>query len=336
MTQARRWIRALAGAAALAACGLALATQAPAAQKTAATQQKAGKSMHGAWLFVYFKEPANQGIYYALSRDGYHFTALNSGQPWLPPSHKGELMRDPFLTRGPHGLYRLVWTWGWHGNSMGYATSRDLLRWSPQKQIHIMKDYPETRNVWAPRTFWDANRKQWLIIWSSAMNNSTTGNHIWSSFTSDFKTFSKPKIFFDPGYVTIDATIFHQPGGPYRMVFKDQNYDPLCFQERVATGPTLEGPWKHISAPINETWSEGPSVLHVGKRYIVYYDHYRLPHARYEGVATTNWKRWVDVTPDTTFPAYCKHGSFLKISNAEAAQLLQRHGALGTSAHSGH
>ena len=26
---------------------------------------------NGAWLFIYFKEPANQGIYLALSRDGY-------------------------------------------------------------------------------------------------------------------------------------------------------------------------------------------------------------------------------------------------------------------------
>jgi len=55
----------------------------------------------GAWLFIYFKEPANQGIYFALSRDGYHYMPLNDGQPWVVPAQPGELMRDVFLTRGP-------------------------------------------------------------------------------------------------------------------------------------------------------------------------------------------------------------------------------------------
>ena len=32
----------------------------------------------GAWLFIYFKEPTNQGIYFALSRDGLHYTPLNA------------------------------------------------------------------------------------------------------------------------------------------------------------------------------------------------------------------------------------------------------------------
>ncbi|MFP5209442.1 MAG: glycoside hydrolase family 43 protein [Acidobacteriota bacterium] len=287
-------------------------------------QQAAAQQEHGAWLFAYFKEPGNQGIYLALSRDGYHYTPLNDGKPWLAPTQPGELMRDVFLTRGPDHLFHMVWTWNWHGNSLGYASSPDLLAWSAQKQIAIMKDFPETNNVWAPETYWDAKRKQWLIIWSSSMKDSKAGNRIWSSSTSDFNTFSRPAIFFDPGYVTIDATIYHQPHGPYRMVFKDQTYDPLCFQERVATGPTLEGPWQHISGPINESWSEGPSVIRVGNRYIVYYDHYRPPRARYEAVATADWEHWDDVTAETSLPEHCKHGSFLKISDEEAARLLQR------------
>lgn len=320
--RARRRLLALIAAAALLAMGTPFGgwAQAPAART------------HGAWLFIYFKEPGSQGIYFALSRDGYHYTPLNDGQPWVTPSVPGELMRDVFLTRGPDHLFHMVWTWGWHGNSLGYASSPDLLTWSAQKQIPIMADYRETNNVWAPETYWDRKRKEWLIIWSSSMRDAKTGNRIWSAFTPDFHTFSKPQIFFDPGYVTIDATIFHQPGGPYRMVFKDQTYDPLCFQERVAAGPTLEGPWTHISGPINESWSEGPSVIHVGDRYIVYYDHYRPPRARYEGVATTNWKQWVDITPETSFPEHCKHGSFLEITGKEAAGLVARHDASETRA----
>ena len=121
-------------------------------------QQEAGNSTGGAWLFIYFKEPGNQGIYFALSRDGYHYTPLNDGQPWVTPAQTGELMRDVFLTRGPDGLFHMVWTWNWRGNSLGYASSPDLLTWSAQKQIPIMADFSATNNVWAPETYWDARK----------------------------------------------------------------------------------------------------------------------------------------------------------------------------------
>lgn len=284
----------------------------------------------GAWLFIYFKEPANQGIYFALSRDGLHYTPLNDGQPWVTPAQPGELMRDVFLARGPDGNFQMVWTCGWRGTSLGYASSTDLFHWTAQKEIPIMAEIPETNNVWAPETYWDAAKSQWLIIWSSSMKDSSDGNRIWFSLTPDFNTFSKPAIFFDPGYVTIDATIFHgatahESGSRYRLIFKQQTYDPLTFQERVAIGPTLEGPWSNISGPINESWSEGPSCIQLGDRYVVFYDHYRPPRPRYEAVATADWKHWVDITDETSLPPLSKHGSFLHITDAEATRLLARH-----------
>jgi hypothetical protein len=190
-----------------------------------------------------------------------------------------------------------------------------------------MQDFPDVNNVWAPETYWDSDKNQWLIIWSSSMKNSPEGNRIWSSLTPDFVTFSKPAIFFDPGYVVIDATIFHGPTGPYRLIFKEQTNDPLTYQERVAAGPTLEGPWdlKTISGFITEPWSEGPSAIEVGDRVVVFYDHYRAPRARFEAVATRDWKHWEDITSDISLPAYCKHGSFLRITEAEAQRLEQRH-----------
>jgi hypothetical protein len=282
----------------------------------------------GAWLFAYFKEPGNQGIDFALSRDGYHYAPLNDGQPWLAPSSPGELMRDVFVTRGPDHLFHMVWTWNWRGQSLGHATSPDLLHWSPQKEIPIMQDFPDTNNVWAPETYWDAKQHKWLLIWSSSMKNSATGHRIWFSMTPDFTSFSKPAIFFDPGYVVIDATIFRRAGtthDPYCLIFKDQTNDPLRYQIRYATGPTLEGPWNNIQAPITEPWSEGPSAIQVGDKSIVFYDHYRPPLARYQAVETADWNHWVSADDRISMPAGSKHGSFLRISSAEAARLLERH-----------
>lgn len=284
-----------------------------------------------AYVFAYFKEPGSQGIYLALSRDGFKFMPLNDGQPWVKPEQPGEIMRDVFITRNPSGVgFRMVWTWGWKGNSLGYAESTDLMTWSAQKRIPIMKDFPAVRNVWAPETYWNAKAKEWLLIWSSSFNDSDKGNRIWASRTKDFVTFTKPEVFFDPGFVVIDATMFHgmvDGRTQWALVLKDQSVDPLRYQIRWAAGPSVEGPWGTLSGPITESWSEGPSMLKVGDEYIAYYDHYRAPRARYEGVETKDWVHWVSANDKMRFPENSKHGSFFRVTEEEAKRLLSRHNA---------
>ena len=286
-----------------------------------------------AYVFAYFKEPGSQGIYLALSRDGYKYTPLNDGQPWIKPEQPGEIMRDVFITRNPSGEgFRMVWTWGWRGNSLGYAESKDLMTWSTQTKVPIMADFPAVRNTWAPETYWDAKAKEWLVIWSSSFNNDAsgtasaypTGLRIWASRTKDFKTFTRPAVFFDRGFPVIDATMFHDRKKWY-FVFKDQTIDPLRYSVRWASGPSVEGPWGEASGPITESWSEGPSVVKVGNEYVVYYDHYRAPKAQYEGVESADWEHWTSVDDRMSLPANAKHGSFFRVSEAEATRLLARH-----------
>jgi len=276
------------------------------------------------YLFAYFKEPGDQGIYFALSRDGYHYQTLNDGQPWVKPEYPGELMRDVFLTRGPDGHFEMVWTWNWHGKSLGHAESDDLLHWGAQSEIPVMQAFPDTRNVWAPETDWDPRQQQWTLFWSSSSTSEPGGNRVWATNTNDFKEFSRPRIFFDPGYEVIDATMLNDADKHY-LVYKDQTRDPLRYQIRYATGPTVEGPWTPAGGPITESWSEGPSVLHIGDEYVVFYDHYRAPRARYEGVQSRDWIRWENIDDGISFPDHCKHGSFLKITAAEAERLEARH-----------
>jgi hypothetical protein len=291
--------------------------------------QTASPPAQGATVFAYFKEPGNQGIYFALSRDGYTFTPLNDGQPWLKPDAPGEIMRDVFITRTPTGNgFRAVWTWAWKGSTLGTASSSDLMTWSKQTEVPIMKEFPTVRNVWAPETYWDDNAKEWLLIWSSAFSDKEDGNRIWASRTKDFITFSKPALFFDPGFVVIDATMFrrHYEGkNDWVFVVKDQSIDPLRYQVRWTSGPSVAGPWAPLSGPITESWSEGPSVIQVGGKWIVYYDHYRAPRARYEGVETSDWIHWTSVNDKMHFPDYSKHGSFFHVTDAEADRLLTRH-----------
>lgn len=283
-------------------------------------------------VFAYFNEPGNQGILFALSRDGYTFTPLNDGQPWIRPS-KGELMRDVYITRTPDGgHFRMVFTWDWHTNRIGTSESSDLIHWSPEQPMDLMASVPNTQNTWAPETYWDAQHNNWLILWASSIRatKTTPGDdlHLWATHTKDFNTFDPPQKFFDRGFPVIDATMFHRDLNGKKdvvMVLKDQTRDPLRYDELWTAAPTVDGPWGPLSGPINESWSEGPSVIQVGDKFIVYYDHYRPPNPRYEGVETTDWIHWTSVNDKMHFPSGAKHGSFFRVTEEEAQRLLARH-----------
>lgn len=282
-------------------------------------------SMADPLLFVYFKEPANMGVFFATSEDGYRWTPQNGGRPWLPVQHPGELMRDPFVTRGPDGEFHMVWTWGWRGASIGYAHSPDLVHWSDQQEIPLMAGTPGAANTWAPEIYWDAAKSKWLIIWSSVVAGRHEGNRIYSAMTADFKTFTRPEIFYDPGYMVIDATIL-QARGKYYLVFKDERLEPLHKWIRIAEGPTLEGPWTNASEALTESWSEGPSAIRAGGEFLIYYDHYRDPR-RYEAIRSEDLRKWTSVTDRMQLPENSKHGSFLAITAAEKARVEAAHGS---------
>ena len=59
-----------------------------------------------AYLMVFHKDETH-GLYMALSRDGYTFTALNDGEPVLAGDtiayQRG--IRDPYIYRGPDGAF---------------------------------------------------------------------------------------------------------------------------------------------------------------------------------------------------------------------------------------
>ena len=184
-------------------------------------------------LFVYFKEPANMGVFYALSDDGYHCRA-HGGSPWIGIEHASELMRDPFLTRGPDGEFHLVWTWGWRGQSIGYALRPTWCTGRAARDSDLMAGTPGTRNTWAPEIYWDAAKAEWMASGSSAVEGRHEGNRLYYARTRDFRTFTPPAIFFDPGYVVIDATLL-QTRDRYYMVFKDERNEPdlhRCLRSR--------------------------------------------------------------------------------------------------------
>jgi hypothetical protein len=89
---------------------------------------------------------------------------------------------------------------------------------------------------------------------------------------------------------------------------------------RVAFGDSPTGPWRNVSEPFTEKFTEGPSVLKLGDKWIVYYDAYQDGH--YGATSTSDFKTFTDVTAQMSFPVGHKHGTALRIPRKLLDELL--------------
>lgn len=283
-----------------------------------------------ALLFTSFRKNGEDGLHLMHSRDGYTWTALKNDQSFLVPKVGGKLMRDPSLIQGPDGTFHLVWTTAWNKHGAGYASSKDLIHWSEQKLLDVMAHEPACRNVWAPELFYDAANAQFLIFWASTIpgrfpETEKTGddqyNHrIYATTTKDFATFAPTRLFYDPGFNVIDATIVSD-GARFVMILKDETRTPPKKNLRLATSAQAAGPYGPASPPITGNyWAEGPTAIKLGETWFVYFDRYT--EHRYGLVTSKDWKTWTDETDKLKFPKDHRHGSVLRVSKQVLARLL--------------
>lgn len=134
-----------------------------------------------AYLMVFHRDETH-GLYMAVSRDGYTFTAVNEGQPVLAgdtiASQHG--IRDPHIFRGPDGAFYLAMTdlhvfarrdgyrdteWERPGEAYGWGNNRglvlmkswDLINWSRAniRFDQLSAGLGEIGCVWAPEVAYD-------------------------------------------------------------------------------------------------------------------------------------------------------------------------------------
>ncbi len=277
------------------------------------------------YLFSYFLDNGQDGLHLAWSNDGLQWTALKNGGSLLTPRvGNSKLMRDPCITQGPDGTFQLVWTDSWNGSTIGHASSKDLITWSEQQALPVMAHEPTVKNCWAPEIIYDAKWRRYLIFWASTipgkfpateLEGKNDNNHrIYATTTTDFAQFSPTKLFFDPGFNCIDATLLPFDGKAV-MIFKDETKAPAAMKNlRLATAATLSGPFEVAREPINPpgSWVEGPSALKVGDEVILYFDAYTKHH--YAALKSKDLKRWREVTKDLVMPNGVRHGTAFEVS----------------------
>ncbi|MDO5571045.1 MAG: glycoside hydrolase family 43 protein [Bacteroidales bacterium] len=287
------------------------------------------------YLFSYFINNGEDGLHLAYSHDGLNWVALNNGNSYLQPTvGKDKLMRDPSICKGGDGRYHLVFTSSWTDRIIGYTSSKDLINWETQKSIPVMMKEPDAKNCWAPELFFDKKQSLYYIFWAttipgkhSPIEDSETEkglNHrIYYVTTKDFNDFSDTKLFFNPDFSVIDASIIYDKD-KYIMFLKNENPNPAQKNIRITSTNSLkEGFPIDVSNPITgKYWAEGPSPLKIGDSIYVYFDKY-MEH-KYGAVRSEDLINWEDVSDKISFPKGTRHGTAFKVKKEVFNKLIEK------------
>ncbi|SHE94189.1 Glycosyl hydrolases family 43 [Mariniphaga anaerophila] len=280
-----------------------------------------GQQEKEVYLFSFFQGNGEDGLHLAYSYDGLTWEALNNNQSFLTPQVGGDkLMRDPCVILGPDKNFHMVWTVSWNEKGIGYATSPDLINWSEQKYIPVMKHEPDARNCWAPEVFYDDSSSQYIIFWSTTIpgrfpETESSGdngyNHrMYYTTTTDFVTFSETSLLYDRGFNVIDGTLAKE-NGKYILFLKDETRNPPKKNIRIATSTELAANYSNPSEPITGNyWAEGPTAVKIDDSWVVYFDKYT--EHRMGAVRSADLVNWNDISETIHFPEGTRHGTVFK------------------------
>lgn len=291
------------------------------------------------YVFSYFVGNGEDGLHLLHSTDGLKWEKLADGKSLLKPEvGRDKLMRDPAICQGPDGKFHMVWTVSWGEKGIGYASSNDLIHWSEQKYLPVMEHEQDARNSWAPEAFYDADTKQFIIVWATTIPGrfpETEGqtkreskdpgyNHrMYYVTTPDFENFSETKLFYDQGFNVIDSTIV-KDGERYAMILKNETDRPYKPEKnlRIAFAERALGPYGVASEPITGNyWAEGPTAIKVGDKWLVYFDKYT--EHKYGLVTSSDLVVWADESDQLQMPGGVRHGTAFEVNEKVAKLLLE-------------
>jgi len=291
----------------------------------------------GGYLFVTFKgerSPLTEQIYFALSKDGRQWNALNGGEPVLISKLGEKGVRDPYILRAHDGkkFYILATDLsinlhrGWDraqtagSKSIVIWESTDLVHWSAPRLVRVAA--ADAGCTWAPEAVYDEDTHDYLVFWASKnRKDKFAKQRIWAARTKDFKTFSTPFIYIEKPSHVIDTDIVRD-GGKYYRFSKDETYKAITME----VSDKLMGPWADVPnfSLANLQGYEGPSCYQLqpaanGKPAIwcLVIDQYSKGTGYHPFVTENISGGQFAPAPDFTFPFVFRHGSILPLSAAE-------------------
>jgi len=283
-----------------------------------------------AYLFTYFTRNGLDGLHLACSEDGLKWETLNEGRSYLTPKigAKEKLIRDPCVVRGPDGTYHMVWTSGWWEKGIGYASTKDFVHWSEQRELPVMAHEPTARNSWAPEIAYDETKAEFVIFWSTTIpgrfpetasaSEAELNHRLYCTTTKDFQTFTPTALYYDPGFSCIDATFLRAAGKQWLIVKDETKFPEPKKYLRLASAQSVHGPFGPLSEPFTppKLWVEGPTAIKIGEFFYVYFDAYTAK--QYGAMRSRDLTHWETVSDGLVFPGEgtperMRHGTVIEV-----------------------
>ncbi len=316
----------------------------------------AQEKTYSAYLFAYFKgEGLSQGeqIYFAVSRDGLHWTDLNDGNPVLTSSLGEKGLRDPFIMRSADGEKFFViatdlkingngnWTAAQTTGSKSIMVweSSDLVHWSEQRMCRVA---PEGAGcTWAPEAVYDDASGEYIVFWSSKMPSGDNTHRVYYCTTKDFRTFSEAKVWIElrngdnRAISVIDATAIKVGDTYYR--FK-KNEATEAHKWGMPSGGkyiimeksnSLLGDWMEIDSDMSQiSGVEGPTCFKFNneEKWCLFLDDFG--GKGYYPLVTTDLSsgRFSQLnSSEYSLPSVMRHGSVINLTENEYFGLLAKY-----------
>lgn len=300
----------------------------------------------GGFLFITFKgeaDPLSEQIYFALSKDGRTWKALNGSNPVLISDLGEKGVRDPYLLRSHDGarFYILAtdlkiqanrsWTRAVQNGSQSLVIweSSDLVNWSQPRLVKVAPD--DAGCTWAPEAAYDKAAGDYLVFWASATRRDNFDKQrIWAAHTKDFTNFGKPFIYIEKPSHVIDTDIV-QDGEKYYRFSKDEKFKAITME----VSDDVEGPWRELPgfSLARLVGYEGPECYLVepasaGKppTWCLILDYYSKGKGYRPFITHDLAGGQFTPAENFCFPFKFRHGSVLAVSDSEYRRLEEKYG----------
>lgn len=299
-----------------------------------------------AYLFVHFKEkktPDGEQVYFGVSKDGFHWEAVNDGNPvlWSYQGDKG--VRDFTIVRTESGKFHIFATdlslaYGmpnqYHNSwqEIGRNGSRNLVSWESDDLVH----WTEQRMIalggeefgcrWAPDIIRDKEKGDYILHWSSPhVCNDYGEKAIYYTRTQNFETYSEPALLYRKGDSGIIDSCMVEENGIYYLFVKSEG-NPSRIILLKSADPT--GPFERMEAfdeemnRLEEGMYEAPTAFRLEDgSWCLMLDYYGVPGKGQgyvpflcDDISTGIFKR---SDAQFMFPYGFKHGTVLEITMEE-------------------
>ncbi len=323
------------------------------------TENRKEADSMGAYLMVYFTDPTHS-IFFATSRDGKTFTAVNGSDPVIAGDSIAQQrgVRDPHIYRGPDGCFYLTATdlhifgqqkglrdtewerdgkqYGW-GNNRGIVMmkSRDLIHWT-HTVFRLDKAFPEKFGdlgcAWAPETIYDPEAGKMMVYLTIRQTGQGKTKLYYAYADKDFTCFeSEPQLLFeypDPNIQVLDADIMPMPDGRYCMTYCSQE-GPAGIKMAISDHINRGYQYQPEQIDAERGSCEAPTMYKlIGEdRWILLYDIFSIRPHNFGFMETTDFRSFRPLGRFNQGEMRCtnfsspKHGAVIQITEEEATQL---------------